>query len=253
MVLADTTTQPWDLRLKDKIVLISGAGRGIGRACAVAFAQVGANVIAAARTNDDLQSLATEYPDAIETWVNDVTNDAYYERIEGLTKLDVLINNAGTNRPQAFVDVDTASLSSVIDLNVRAMFQTAQAAARVMLKNQSGSIINMSSQMGHVGSPNRSVYCMTKHAVEGLTKAMAVELAPMGVRVNALAPTFIETPMTRPMLDDPEFKEFVQRMIPLGKVGQPDDVAVAALYLASDISAMVTGHSLRIDGGWTAA
>jgi len=111
----------------------------------------------------------------------------------------------------------------------------------------------MSSQMGHIGSPKRSVYCMTKHAVEGLTKAMAVELGPIGVRVNALAPTFIETPMTRPMLDDPDFKKFVQRMIPLGKVGQPNDVAVAALYLASDISAMVTGHSLRIDGGWTAA
>jgi len=166
VVLADTTTQPWDLRLKDKIVLISGAGRGIGRACAVAFAQVGANVIAAARTEDDLQSLSKEYPKNIEAWVNDVTNDAYYERIEGLTKLDVLINNAGTNRPQAFVDVDSASLSSVIDLNVRAMFQTAQAAARVMLKNQSGSIINMSSQMGHVGSPNRSVYCMTKHKAD---------------------------------------------------------------------------------------
>ena len=133
------------------------------------------------------------------------------------------------------------------------MFQTAQSVARVMIKGGSGSIINMSSQMGHVGSPNRSVYCMTKHAVEGLTKAMAVELAPMGVRVNALAPTFIETPMTRSMLDDPGFSEFVKRMIPLGRVGKPNDVAAAALYLASDASAMVTGHSLRIDGGWTAA
>ena len=251
--MTDATTQLWDLRLEDKKVLISGAGRGIGRACAVAFAQAGANVIAAARTEDDLQSLSNEYPENIEAWVNDVTENAFYERVEELEKLDVLINNAGTNRPQPFVDVDAESLNSVIDLNVRAMFRTAQSAARVMLKNSSGSIINMSSQMGHIGSPNRSVYCMTKHAVEGLTKAMAVELGPMGVRVNALAPTFIETAMTRPMLDDPDFKEFVQRMIPLGKVGQPNDVAVAALYLASDISAMVTGHSLRIDGGWTAA
>ena len=251
--MTDATTKLWDLRLRDKTALITGAGRGIGRACAVAFAQAGAHVIAVARTETDLESLSKEYPKAVEIWVNDVTEESFYERIEGLEKLDVLINNAGTNRPQPFVDVDMETLNSVIDLNVRAMFQTAQAAARVMLRNGSGSIINMSSQMGHVGSPNRSVYCMTKHAVEGLTKAMAVELAPKGVRVNALAPTFIETPMTRSMLDDPDFKEFVQRMIPLGKVGQPNDVAVAALYLASDASAMVTGHSLRIDGGWTAA
>ncbi len=251
--MTDATTQLWDLRLRDKTALITGAGRGIGRACAVAFAQAGAHVIAVARTEADLDSLSKECPKAVEIWVNDVTQELFYQRIEALTKLDVLINNAGTNRPQAFVDVDADSLNSVIDLNVRAMFRTAQSAARVMLRNGSGSIINMSSQMGHIGSPDRSVYCMTKHAVEGLTKAMAVELGPIGVRVNALAPTFIETPMTRPMLDDPDFKKFVQRMIPLGKVGQPNDVAVAALYLASDVSGMVTGHSLRIDGGWTAA
>ena len=251
--MTDATTKLWDLRLRDKTALITGAGRGIGRACAAAFAEAGAHVIAVARTESDLESLSTEYPESIEIWVNDVTEELFYQRIETLTKLDVLINNAGTNRPQPFVDVDMETLNSVIDLNVRAMFQTAQSTARVMVKSGSGSIINMSSQMGHVGSPNRSVYCMTKHAVEGLTKAMAVELAPNGVRVNALAPTFIETPMTRSMLDDPDFKEFVQRMIPLGKVGQPNDVAVAALYLASDASAMVTGHSLRIDGGWTAA
>ncbi len=251
--MTDATTQLWDLRLQDKTALITGAGRGIGRACAAAFAQAGAQVIAVARTEANLESLSKEYPEAIEIWVNDVTKESFYKRLEGLKKLDVLINSAGTNRPQAFVDVDAESLNSVLDLNVRAMFQVAQSAARVMLKNESGSIINMSSQMGHVGSPRRSVYCMTKHAVEGLTKAMAVELAPKGVRVNALAPTFIETPLTRSMLDDPDFKEFVKRMIPLGKVGQPNDVAVAALYLASDASAMVTGHSLRIDGGWTAA
>ena len=249
----DATTQLWDLRLKGKTALITGAGRGIGRACAAAFAAAGAQVIAVARTETDLQSLSADYPESIENWVNDVTKDSFYKRIEALTKLDVLINNAGTNQPEPFVDVDTQTLNLVVDLNVRAMFQTAQSVTRVMIKAGSGSIINMSSQMGHVGSPNRSVYCMTKHAVEGLTKAMAVELAPLGVRVNAIAPTFIETPMTRSMLDDPGFSEFVKRMIPLGRVGQPDDVAVAALYLASDASAMVTGHSLRIDGGWTAA
>ncbi len=159
--MTDATTQLWDLRLKDKIVLISGAGRGIGRACAVAFAQAGANVIVAARTENDLQSLSKEYPKNIEAWVNDVTENAFYERIEGLENLDVLINNAGTNRPQPFVDVDAESLNSVIDLIVLAMFRTAQSAGRVMLRNGSGSIINMSSQMGHICSPNRSVYCMT--------------------------------------------------------------------------------------------
>ncbi len=251
--MTDAMTPLWDLRLKGKTALITGAGRGIGRACAAAFAEAGAHVIAVARTESDLQSLAAEYPKAIDCWVDDVTGKSFYQRIEALTTLDILINNAGTNRPEPFVDVDTETLNLVVDLNVRAMFQTAQSTARVMIKGGSGSIINMSSQMGHVGSPNRSVYCMTKHAVEGLTKAMAVELAPKGVRVNALAPTFIETPMTRPMLDDPGFSEFIKRMIPLGKMGQPNDVAVAALYLASDASAMVTGHSLRIDGGWTAA
>ena len=251
--LTDATTQLWDLRLTAKTALITGAGRGIGRACAAAFAEAGAHVIAVARPEADLETLSAEYPEAVEIWVNDVKKESFYQRIEALEKLDVLINNAGTNRPQPFVDVDLETLNSVVDLNVRAMFQTAQSTARVMVKTGSGSIINMSSQMGHIGSPNRSVYCMTKHAVEGLTKAMAVELAPKGVRVNALAPTFIETPMTRSMLDDPGFKEFVQRMIPLGRVGQPNDVAVAALYLASDASSMVTGHSLRIDGGWTAA
>ena len=251
--LTDPTTKLWDLRLENKTALITGAGRGIGRACAAAFAAAGAHVIAVARTEADLRSLSREHPQAIEIWVSDVTEESFYQRIEGLPKLDVLINNAGTNRPEPFVDVSTANLNLVIELNVRAMFQTAQSSVRVMVKDGGGSIINMSSQMGHVGSPNRSVYCMTKHAVEGLTKAMAVELAPKGVRVNTLAPTFIETPMTRPMLDDPGFKEFIKRMMPLGRVGQPNDVAVAALYLASDMSAMVTGHSLRIDGGWTAA
>jgi len=251
--LTDARKHLWDLRLKGKTTLITGAGRGIGRACAEAFADAGATVIGVARTKADLETLSKEHPNVVDTWVDDVTQESFYQRLEALPKLDVLVNNAGTNRPQPFIDVDPEALTAVIDLNVRAMFRTAQSAARVMLRNGSGSIINMSSQMGHIGSPNRSVYCMTKHAVEGLTKAMAVELAPDGVRVNALAPTFIETAMTRPMLNDAEFNEFVKRMIPLGKVGQPDDVAVAALYLASDASAMVTGHSLKIDGGWTAA
>ena len=170
----------------------------------------------------------------------------------GLPRLDILINNAGSNRPEPFVDVSAENLDFILNLNIRSMFKTAQAAVRVMTKNDGGAIVHMSSQMGHVGSPNRSVYCMTKHAIEGLTKAMAVELAPQNIRVNSVAPTFIETPMTKPMLDNPEFKEFVYRMIPMQKMGQPEDVANAVLYLASPASGMVTGHSLLVDGGWTA-
>ncbi|MDJ0928729.1 MAG: SDR family oxidoreductase, partial [Gammaproteobacteria bacterium] len=168
-------------------------------------------------------------------------------------RLDILVNNAGTNKPQAFAAVDSEALDVVIGLNVRAAFLVAQAAVRVMLRTGApGSVIHMSSQMGHVGSPNRSVYCMTKHAIEGLTKAMAVELAPVGIRVNSVAPTFIETPLVKPMLADPEFRDFVQQRIPLGRAGEIDDVVRAVLFLADPRNSMITGHSLRVDGGWTA-
>ena len=150
-------------------------------------------------------------------------------------------------------ELGVADLDFVIDLNIRAAFRVAQAAARAMVAaNAAGSIINMSSQMGHVGSPKRTVYCMTKHAIEGLTKAMAVELATNNIRVNAVAPTFVETPLTKPMLDDPEFRDFVLGMIPMGRLAQVEDVVAAVLYLASPDAGMVTGHSLLVDGGWTA-
>ena len=237
--------------LEGQVALVTGAGRGIGRACAEGLAEAGADVIAVARSADDLESVAAHSSGRIETWAADVTDDDFVKRVESVEKLDILVNNAGGNRPQAFVDVDAESLDFVIDLNVRAAFRVAQAAAKSMLAaGIEGSIINMSSQMGHVGSPNRTVYCMTKHAVEGLTKAMAVELAPNGIRVNAVAPTFVETSMTRPMLEDPEFEAFIHDMIPLNKIATVDDVAAAVLYLAT--ARMVTGHSLLVDGGWTA-
>lgn len=239
--------------LNGHVALVTGAGRGIGRACAEGLADAGAHVIAVARTEGDLAELRAHSSGRIDTWTADVTDDQLIARIETIEGLSILINNAGGNRPQSFVDVDTESLDFVIDLNVRAIFRVAQAAARAMLAQRiEGSIVNMSSQMGHVGSPKRTVYCMTKHAVEGLTKAMAVELAPQGIRVNTVAPTFVETPATKPMLEDPEFRDFVFGMIPLKKLASLDDVVAAVLYLVSPTAGMVTGHSLKVDGGWTA-
>lgn len=239
--------------LEGQVAVVTGAGRGIGRACAEALAEAGARVVAVSRTESDLEVVAQHASQRIEPLVADVTSDALLERIEATEGLSILVNNAGSNRPQPFVEVDRESLDFVIDLNVRAAFLVAQAAARAMLaQNIRGSIVNMSSQMGHVGSPQRSVYCMTKHAVEGLTKALAVELAEHGIRVNSVAPTFIETAMTRPMLADPGFREFILDMIPLREFGTVDDVVAAVMFLVSPGARMVTGHSLKVDGGWTA-
>ena len=240
-------------QLDGQVAIVTGAGRGIGRACAEALADAGARVIAVARTQAELDELASHASGRIETWCEDVTSDALLQRIEALEGLSILVNNAGGNRPQAFVDVDDESLDFVIDLNVRAAFRVSRAAVRAMLASGVASnVVHMSSQMGHVGSPERTVYCMTKHAIEGLTKAMAVELAPQGIRVNAVAPTFIETALTRPMLEDEGFKKFVTDMIPMGKTGTVDDVVAAVMYLVSPGAGMVTGHSLKVDGGWTA-
>ena len=246
---------PWQQGLEGRVVLVSGAGRGIGRAVALAFAAARAHTIAIARTPADLDALVAESGGRIEPWVADVTQEDCYRRIEALGHLDVLVNNAGTNRPQPMAEVEPATLDSIIDLNIRAVYRVSQAAARVMLRaapGRGGSIIHMSSQMGHVGAARRTVYCMSKHAVEGLTKAMAVELAPAGIRVNSVAPTFIETPLTRPMLEDADFRESVNANIPLGRVGQPEDVVGAVLFLASDAARFITGDSLKVDGGWTA-
>jgi NAD(P)-dependent dehydrogenase (short-subunit alcohol dehydrogenase family) len=175
-----------------------------------------------------------------------------HEIFRTLERCDVLINNAGTNHPQPFLDVDLKTLDELLALNVRSMFVTAQAAVRVMARARSGVIINMSSQMGHIGAPNRTVYCMTKHAIEGLTKAMAVELGPLGIRVNAVAPTFIETPMTQPFLADQTFRSEALKKIPLGRIGTIDEVVAAVTFLASPAASLITGTSLRVDGGYTA-
>ncbi|MCX2972968.1 SDR family oxidoreductase [Halieaceae bacterium IMCC8485] len=246
----DTPSSPF--RLDKKRALVTGAGKGIGRACAQRLAKSGANVIAVARTEADLETLASAHPGLIEPWVADVTDEKFLQRIESLERLDILVNNVGTNKPQPFTEVERETLDLILNLNVRSAFLVAQAAARVMVKQGSGSIINMGSQMGHVGAKNRAVYCMTKHAIEGLTKAMAVELAVLDIRVNSVAPTFIETPLTKPMFENPEFHQDVISRIPMGHIGQVDDVANAVLFLASPAANMVTGDSLKVDGGWTA-
>jgi NAD(P)-dependent dehydrogenase (short-subunit alcohol dehydrogenase family) len=177
--------------------------------------------------------------------------------IARIPQLDILINNAGSNLPEPFVDVTEERLDRVLDLNVRAAFLVAQAAIRKMLdaperKERGAAVVNISSQMGHVGAPLRSVYCMTKHALEGLTKALAVELAPHNIRVNAIAPTFIETPLTAPFFDEPQFREWVLNRIPLGRLGKLDEVTAAIVFLASPAASLITGTSLLVDGGWTA-
>jgi len=240
-------------QLAGQVALVTGAGRGIGRACALALARDGAHVLAAARTADDLSSLAGEARGKIEPWIGDVRTDAFIERIGALDRLDILVNNAGTNKLQHIFDVDDDTLDLLLTLNIRAAFKVAQAAASVMARGgRGGCIVNISSQMGHVGGPKRSVYAMTKHAIEGLTKAMAVELAEHRIRVNAVAPTVVLTSMTEPFFKDPAYGKAAVAMIPLGAVAQPDDVAGAVSYLASPAARMVTGTSLKVDGGATA-
>jgi NAD(P)-dependent dehydrogenase (short-subunit alcohol dehydrogenase family) len=250
--MSDTHTLPlWAKGLEGRTAVVTGASRGLGAAISLALAQAGAHVRAVARVREDLERLADQHA-GITPWVHDVTAPEFAQELAD-SDVDILVNNAGTNKPLLMQDVDEATLDTMLNLNVRAAYMVAQGGVKSMLRHgRGGAIINITSQMGHVGSPRRTVYCMTKHALEGLTKAMAVELAPHNIRVNSVAPTFIETPLTKPMLDDPAFMGFVKDMIPLGKIGQPEDVAAAVVYLASPAANMVTGTSLLVDGGWTA-
>ncbi len=248
-------------RLDGRTALVAGAGRGIGRSVAIALAYAGADVWLMARTRSELESAVAEIRSGggcAHALVCDVTDAAAVNRaVAALPALDVLVNNAGTNIPELFVNVSEAHLDTMLDLNIRAMFITAQAAVKKMLesaerKARGGVVINITSQMGHVGAPMRTVYCMTKHALEGFTKALAVELAPSNIRVNSIAPTFLETPLTAPMFAKPEFAKWVMERIPLGRLGQLDEVAAAVVFVASDAATLMTGASLVIDGGWTA-
>jgi NAD(P)-dependent dehydrogenase (short-subunit alcohol dehydrogenase family) len=244
-------------RLDGKTALVSGAGRGIGRAVALALATAGAELILVSRTRSQLDEVVREIASRggkARALSFDVTDTAAVrDAFAGLSRLDILVNNAGLNRPQPFLEVDEKTLDLLLGLNVRAAFIVAQEAARLMVTKSAGVIINMSSQMGHVGSErDRTVYVMTKHALEGLTKAMAVELAPKGVRVVSVAPTFVLTPLTKPFFDNPETRKWILDRIPLGRAGTVEEVAQAVVFLASPAASLVTGSSLLVDGGWTA-
>jgi NAD(P)-dependent dehydrogenase (short-subunit alcohol dehydrogenase family) len=244
-------------RLEGKRALVTGAGRGLGLAAAAALAQAGAHVTLCARTLDEIEAVASAIRDeggSADTLCLDVLDiDAVQDALGAREADDIIVNNAGTNRPKPFTEVTVEDFDAVMDLNLRSAFFVAQSAAKRMIAaGKPGSIIHMSSQMGHVGGANRSIYCASKWGIEGLSKAMAVDLAPHGIRVNTIAPTFIETPMTKPFFENAAFKASVLSKIKLGRIGQVEDIMGAVLFLASDASSLMTGSSMVVDGGWTA-
>ncbi len=245
-------------RLAGKAVVVTGASRGLGAASAVACAREGAASVALfARSRDDLAAVAAEIRAAGgEALVCpcDVTDAvAVADAIGALERVDVLVNGAGGNQPEPFLDVEPETVEWMWRLNVGATFFATQSAARRMVRQgDGGAIVTISSQMGSVGAPSRTVYCATKHAVEGFTKALAVELAPDGIRALTVAPTFVRTAMTAAQLDDPATSAALLGQIPLGRFATVDDVTAAVVFAASDEAAMLTGSSLVVDGGWTA-
>ncbi|SVA18195.1 uncharacterized protein METZ01_LOCUS71049 [marine metagenome] len=248
------------LQLNNKLALVTGAGKGIGKACAIALAEAGANVIILSRTKSDLNKVEKsilKLKKKCTSYVCDVSNYTDLKKIfKKIQSLDIIVNNAGTNRPEHFTKIKKKDMDYVVDLNIKAAFHVAQLGSKVMLKSKKrnslgGSIINISSQLGKVGAPNRSVYNMTKFGIEGLTRGMALDLAKNNIRVNTICPTFVETPLVKNFFKDKLFKKTMMANIPLGRFATVSDIATAIVYLASDASSMITGSSLVIDGGWT--
>lgn len=244
-------------RLDGKRALVTGAGRGIGLAAAAALAGAGAAVTLVARSGAEVEAAAAAIRAAggsAEPLALDVTDlEAFSAAIAARPAFHAFVNNAGTNRPAPFHEVRVEDFDAVMSLNLRAAFFAAQAVVRRMIaEGVRGSIINISSQMGHVGGPNRTAYCASKWAMEGWTKAMAIDLARFGIRANTIGPTFIETPLTRPFFEDAAFRDWVLSKIKLGRLGQVQDLMGAVVFLASDASALMTGSALVVDGGWTA-
>jgi NAD(P)-dependent dehydrogenase (short-subunit alcohol dehydrogenase family) len=247
--------------LKNKIAVVSGAGKGLGRACAIALAEAGANLIIISRTKKDLNEVSKiikKYKSKCKSYTCDITNyDQIKEIINKQDKIDILINNAGNNIPEHFTKVKTENMEYLVKINTIASFNLAQLCTLKMIKAKNrkkigGAIVNMSSQMGHVGGPIRSVYNMNKWGLEGLTKGMAIDLAKYNIRVNTVCPTFVVTPMTKKFLKNKKFKKDTLGNIPLGRFAEMPEIASAVVFLASDAASMITGTSLLVDGGWTA-
>tara|TARA_Y100000996_G_scaffold397885_1_gene365379 strand:+ start:152 stop:919 length:768 start_codon:yes stop_codon:yes gene_type:complete len=247
--------------LKNKYALVTGAGKGLGKACAVALAEAGSNLIIISRTQKDLSTvskLIKKFKVKCKAYVCDVTN---YQEVKDIinaqNRIDILVNNAGTNIPEHFLKVKTENMEHLVRINTVAAFNVAQLTSLKMLKTKNrkkigGSIINMSSQMGHISGPKRSVYSMNKFGLEGLTKGMALELAPFNIRVNTVCPTFVVTPMTKKFLKDKKFKKNMLDNIALGRFAELSEIASSVVFMASDAASMITGTSLLVDGGWTA-
>ena len=241
--------------------LVTGAGKGIGKATAIALAEAGADLIILSRTKSDLEKVKKKIIKIKRKCLIYDCDISNFEELKlvfnQITKLDILVNNAGTNRPEQFTKIKKEDMNYVVDLNLKAAFHVAQMGAKAMIKLKNrksvgGSIINISSQLGKVGAPNRSIYNMTKFGIEGLTRGMALDLAKNNIRVNTVCPTFVETPMVKKFFKDKKFKTEMINNIPLGRLATESDIATAIVYLASNASSMITGSSLMIDGGWTA-
>lgn len=244
------------MRLDNRRALVTGGSKGLGFAAGVALAGAGADVTLIARTEAEVEQAASDIRGGGGTAhaaALDITDvDATADWIAAQQPFNILVNNAGTNRPGPFVETRVSDYDDVFAINVRAAFFISQAVAKRMIETETkGSIINMSSQMGHIGAARRTVYCATKHAMEGFTRAMAAELGPHGIRVNTICPTFVETPMTKPFFEDKAFNDWVMARIKLGRLGKLEDVMGAVAYLASDAASLMTGSSLMLDAGWT--
>jgi len=244
-------------RLDGQRALVTGGSSGIGAASAMALAEAGADVVIVARGAERLPALVRQIREAgleASGQVLDITDTAAVSALVAeLGPFDILVNSAGLARHSRALETRGGDFDAVFDVNVRAAYFVTRTVARSLVAaGKPGSLINISSQMGHVGGPDRAVYCATKHAVEGFTKAMAIEWGAAGIRVNTICPTFILTPLSAPSLEDPEIRSWILSKIKLGRVGRVEDVMGGVVYLASAASAMVTGTSLMIDGGWTA-
>jgi NAD(P)-dependent dehydrogenase (short-subunit alcohol dehydrogenase family) len=248
-----------NFKLTGKVAIITGAARGLGRACALALAHEGADIALGLRdaaTAAELEKEIKAMGRKVIRLQMDVSelqqiNDAVNIAVKTFGKIDILVNNVGIAPDNPAEKVTEEDFDNTINLNLKGTFFTAQAVGKQMIKQRSGRIINMSSQAGFIALDNESVYCMTKAGVNHLTKNLASEWAKYNINVNAVAPTFIETPGTEPWLKDRDFRQSVLDRIPLGRIGKPMEVAGAVVFLASDAASLITGEILLIDGGWT--